>query len=108
MDDAKKIKLNDEALLAAEQAKPTSDPKYWSKRSCNTCYGRGIVGKTTYMVKTNTITQDLLCHCAQKNFGKWRETFMKEYKAAHQEPIGSAESVPVVIPESATVVDNVA
>jgi len=71
----------DMAIKASEDAKPSSDPDYWAKRSCNHCYGRGIVGQMSSIVQKNTIVQNLLCTCSKKNFQKWRDNWIKNYLA---------------------------
>lgn len=69
----------DKALEESEKAKPSSDPAYWSKRSCNRCHGRGIIGKITTKVETNTFVMDYLCECAESRFRRWRDSWVKEY-----------------------------
>jgi len=69
----------DLALEEAEKAKPSADPQYWAKPSCNKCYGRGLIGKVTIKVDTNTIVQHALCICARKRFVKWRDPWVAEY-----------------------------
>lgn len=71
------------AIEEAEKVKPSSDPKYWAKPSCNNCYGRGLVGKVTIKVETNIITQHALCTCARKRFLKWRDPWVAEYLKTH-------------------------
>jgi hypothetical protein len=111
MEEAKKVAkvltLDEEAIRESEKAKPTSEPAYWAKRSCNRCYGRGIVGNVERKVDTNTVVVPLLCNCANRNFGKWREEWIKQYKLHHTAAGQNVDDVPVpVIPESATIVDN--
>jgi hypothetical protein len=103
----KVLTLDEEALHESEKAKPTSEPAYWAKRSCNKCYGRGIIGNVERKVETNTFVTPLLCNCANRNFGKWRDEWIKQYKLHRTAPGQNVDVAPVpVIPESATIVDN--
>lgn len=85
MENSHKINIGSIALLEAEKAKPSADPAYWSKKSCSKCYGRGIIGKMTIKIETNTIINDYLCFCARKNFVKWRDQWVKEYADKHKD-----------------------
>ncbi len=68
--------LSDEVLLAAEKAKPSSDPAYWAKKSCKRCYGRGIEGTQL----TGSVRNEIACSCAVTKFMAWRADFIKNYK----------------------------
>lgn len=79
MDVALKTVL-EEAMKEAEDAKPSGDPAYWSKRSCNHCYGRGIIGNITSLDKNNnTFKQPHTCSCAQRRFARWKKDFVDNY-----------------------------
>lgn len=86
---------------AAEEFSPSKEPKYWAKKSCSKCYGRGIIGtrynfvgqparkivyeetgKTTY---ANGYKQPVNCRCAQKSYGKWLKSFREFYNALKEE-----------------------
>lgn len=90
-------RLQEQAILEAEKAKPTADPKYWAKPSCNQCYGRGVVGSVTKKVDTNTYVNSQLCICAKKRFVRWRDAWVAEFMKKNAEP---------AILESPAVVDN--
>lgn len=88
--EAIKVKsLEQTALEESEKAKPSSEPRYWAKRSCNACYGRGIVGTTSQKVDSNTLVTALLCHCVKVRFGKWRASWIQEYLDKHRDPVDS-------------------
>ena len=74
--------LHDEAVQAAELAKPSSAPTYWAKPNCRDCYGRGIAGKVERKLGSNIVVDNLICACATKRFSKWRDDWVKEYLAS--------------------------
>lgn len=78
--------VNEEAILAAEAAKPSSAPDYWAKKSCRHCYGRGVTGFISIRVETNILRNEQLCDCAKKNFVKWRTKFCSDYVEAKKSP----------------------
>ena len=117
MTDKQEVKtktIDDEAIEAAEKAKPSGAPDYWSKKSCNHCYGRGVIGTITKKVDTNTVVNSVVCDCGKRRFSKWRDQWVKEYKAALPErraqfieavkKLEESSAVPV-LSEPATVVD---
>lgn len=60
----------DKGLIAAEHAKPSSDPAYWAKRSCRTCLGRGLM----------TVNgKGIVCGCAHRRFKVWRDEWIRNY-----------------------------
>lgn len=79
-----KIKtLTEKAIEESEKAKPSSDPLYWAKSSCNHCYGRGLLGKVTVVIESNTVVQHAICSCVRRRFTKWRDAWVAEYLKAH-------------------------
>lgn len=110
--------IEDPEILEAEKAKPSDKPDYWAKRSCNDCYGRGVIGKVATKVETNTIVQNIVCHCAKRNFTKWRDDWVKIQKTRKsmvensikvvQEAVQAKNESVVnsIIPESSTIVDK--
>jgi hypothetical protein len=63
-------------LDEAEKLKPSNEPSFWAKKGCKECYGRGVIGSmTTVMKGNNRIQQTLVCSCVRKRYRVWlRET----------------------------------
>lgn len=69
--------IHQEALEESEKVKPSGEPAYWAKRSCNRCYGRGIVGTiTTTLGKNNKMVNQYVCECAQNRYQRWQDNFV--------------------------------
>lgn len=90
-------RVQEQAILESEKAKPSSEPSFWAKSSCNQCYGRGVTGTIRQKVDSNIVQHQQLCLCAKKRFVRWRDEWVAEYISKHTEPS---------ILESAVVVDN--
>lgn len=76
--------LEEQAILEAEKAKPSTEPSYWAKRSCNTCHGRGIEGVVTVTLKNNNkMVNSKMCACAQSRFARWRYNFIADWLKAN-------------------------
>ena len=67
-------------LEAMEKAKPSSSPVYWAKKGCSDCYGRGIIGKQTIIVKSNKACTEAICHCVRKKYKKWQNKWLFEFE----------------------------
>lgn len=78
-------RLEEQGLLESERNKPSSEPKWWAKRSCTKCYGTGVFGTVTQKVGTNTVKNGQICVCASKRFVKWRNDYVAAYVAKHRE-----------------------
>lgn len=98
-------RLEEQAIVAAEKAKPSSDAAFWAKRSCKHCFGRGVTGQIRIKMQGNTLINGQLCSCAKRNFVKWRDEFcakyIEEHRTATEDPSKSA------ILESRVLVDKV-
>jgi len=83
---------------AAQDFTPSQEPKYWAKKSCSKCYGRGILGKRhifmpgtsaesvslpdgSKVLVNSIMTHDLQCKCTQKRYQKWLVEFRRFYNA---------------------------
>lgn len=62
---------------AAEAATPSQELKYWAKRSCKDCYGRGHCG-------VDLFRGPVKCRCANVNYKKWLTDFRKYYNALRE------------------------
>jgi hypothetical protein len=94
-------------LVELEKEKPSSDPKYWAKKGCKHCYGRGVIGRIeSSFGNGNRTTGDCLCSCARKNWIRWRDEWLEKHKGngeksdevkpAHSECALGAKSLPRV------------
>ena len=64
-----------EFIRFIEEQNPSQDPKYWAKRSCTKCNGRGILGTLR-----NVSGEKLLpCSCTSKNYSKWLVEQRRQY-----------------------------
>lgn len=97
-------RLEEQAVVLAEQAKPSSEPGFWAKKSCNKCLGRGIHGSITTKIGTNTMKTGLICECAKKRFVKWRNDWVFEY-CKKERAKATLESAPAIL-ESVESVDK--
>jgi hypothetical protein len=88
-------RLEEQGLLESEKNKPSSDPAWWAKRSCNKCLGRGVMGTVTTKMGTNTMKNGQICPCASKRFTKWRNDYVADFVKRHRDPaiLESADSV---------------
>lgn len=96
-----KKKYDEEAAAFSQAAKdfcPSDDHAYWAKKSCNKCFGRGIIG-TQYIFSTdspakviknedtgkssyeNGFSLEAKCNCTTKNYKKWLTLFRRWYNA---------------------------
>lgn len=81
---------------AAQEWTPSQEPKYWAKKSCNKCYGRGIIGKRHLFpnkepaksgidehgnkIYVNSLVKlDVRCSCTRTNYEKWLAEFRLFY-----------------------------
>ena len=68
-------------LEAAEKLKPSSDPSYWAKKGCKECYGRGVVGNVTMVLKgNNRIQTQMVCSCTKKRYRTWLQATIEGMK----------------------------
>lgn len=91
---------------AAREADPSKgDPSYWAKRSCNKCYGRGIIGKRTVFrpnegaksdgkggYENQAFTLDVRCRCGAKKYQRWLAKFRLEYNAAKEAQVEEGQN----------------
>lgn len=47
---------------------PSKDPRYWAKRSCTRCHGRGILGTLTTPSGEKVVPA---CSCTAKRYKAW-------------------------------------
>lgn len=85
--------LYDQALEECEKAKPSSDPAYYAKSSCNSCYGRGIEGSISIKQPGINYVNELVCSCARKRYKKWVDNWIKEWFKNHSEAVNSNKVV---------------
>lgn len=84
-----------EFAKAAREADPSQgDSSYWAKRSCNKCYGRGIIGQRSVFRPGESARSDgqggysnlafklpMKCRCGTKKYQRWLAEFRVEYNA---------------------------
>jgi hypothetical protein len=99
-----------EFAKAAQDFTPSQEPKYWAKKSCSKCYGRGIIGNRHVFLPdqpalstvdetgrkrfTNSLgTRGISCSCAGKRYQKWLAEFRLFYNALKAQMVGGETDV---------------
>lgn len=67
-------------MAQMQKDKPSDDSEFWANSGCNKCYGRGVVGRLTSVVGTNTISNEMLCVCVHRRWKKWQEEWLEEHQ----------------------------
>lgn len=87
---------------AAQDAAPSNQPGYWAKKSCNRCFGSGIMG-TKHVFSPGTSAKmvrdedgnkkydncsfqlSVRCSCSENRYGRWLKEFRKFYNALKEQ-----------------------
>lgn len=70
-------------LQVVAEMMPSKDPKYWAKRSCTRCHGRGILGTLINPSGTQIVVPP--CSCTAKKYKAWLIDVRKFYNALKEQ-----------------------